>query len=209
MWNLFQTSLAAIVGAYIYIKPPLQPSESPHGSRLLWWSDKNGSCSSGLDLSQPSCWQPGRYHWQASDQTSQNGRVTPKSNHFLWVCPLVTSWLQRGRAWLVESCKRSMCYPHIRQRQDDERDHFPWLLLLKGSQFPESLKVSSLLPSFLSSFRSKVQRVLFICQAFQLPTHCSTYTASVGGPKEPAFIWNWAQWTGHTWTHLTAISVCS
>lgn len=36
-----------------------------------------------------------------------------------------------------------------------------------------SLKVSSLLSSFPSSFRLYVQRILFICQPFQRTKHCS------------------------------------
>lgn len=54
-----------------------------------------------------------------------------------------------------------------------------------------------------SSFRSEVQRVWFIRQAFQLTAHCNTYSASVRGPKEPAFVWNWLD------NYLDSFKCCS
>lgn len=52
-------------------------------------------------------------------------------------------------------------------------DRFPWPFSKELGTDLHSLKVSSLLSSFPSSFRLYVQRILFICQPFQRTKHCS------------------------------------
>lgn len=174
MWNLLQTSLAAIVGAYIYIKPPLHPSESPHYSHAFEGVIKKpvvpvvGSCPAPVFAARQISLTNIR-----SDISKwlRHTQVQPLPVPF--PCPPVTSCLRGRQAWLAESCwKVSVAPPQTR-----ESDRFPRPSFWKTFQFSESLKASSLLSSFPSSFRSKVHRVLFICQAFQLaaapPQHLS------------------------------------
>lgn len=100
-----ETSLTATVGAYIYIKPPLQTFWIPSVLWCLWRTDKNAGCSSGLSVAPLSpCWQPGWYRWQTSDQTSLKWPCHTQFNHFLCLPP-VTSCLRGLQAWLVESCQ--------------------------------------------------------------------------------------------------------
>lgn len=65
--------------------------------------------------------------------------------------------------------------------------------------FFRPLKVSSLLSSFLSSFRSDVQRILFICQLLQRTLNTAALcAASIKGPRH--------QWSrGLVWTGFVSV----
>lgn len=165
MWNLLQTSLAAIVGAYIYIKPPFTAIWIPSLLSCLWRSDKKASCSSGFNVSQPivfAAWQISLTNIRSDIwKWPRHTQVRPLPVPFL--CPPLTSCLAQTPSVTGGKLPRWVWFP-LRW----ESDGLPWPSFWKTFQFSESLKASSLLSSFPSCFRWKVQRVLFICQPFQL-----------------------------------------
>lgn len=125
-----------------------------------------------------------RCHWQSIKSSD----CTPQTIDFLSLCPSV--WPQLP-VWTEAEMKPAMTMGLpageaaevnvVRLKWQSRRR---WGLLKKSDRFPwpfskelgtdlHSLKVSSLLSSFPSSFRLYVQRILFICQPFQRTKHCS------------------------------------
>lgn len=196
MWNLLQTSLAAIVGACIYIKPPLQASESPH-----YFDAFEGAIKMPL---VPEVWllpspRVGRYRWQTSDQTSQNGPVTPKSNHFLRLLLSFHNFLAaRTPSVTCGKLPRGPWFPLKRQKQEDESHRFPWPSFWKTWGFHSLWRPPPFcLPSPLPSARRFRGFCLSASPFSSLHLHsiCQRANASV----EPAFVWSWL-YISHTWT---------
>lgn len=198
MWNLLQTSLAAIGGAYIYIKPPLHPSESPHYCHAFWRSDKKASCSSGFGrCPAPPCvcspadiadkHQIRHLKMAASHPSPTTSCALPlSSSHFLPArTPSVTCGTLPRWAWL----------PLRRERDRSPRPSF----LKDFSVFRvfEGLLPSVFLPLFLPLGGS--QGFVYLPGPFSSLQHLHSICQRASTSAEAAFVWSWVE-VSHTRT---------